>query len=141
VLRLGATEKALTEMVAIGEHVVGLTVTSFGLRLEPQLALSGLADVTTNLPDEDEPLDVTIAAWAKDNLGTAGVPAYWQILRPQTKFRQAHWRVHELILGAGELDAKAKGLIALAVASISGQPVLGGVFHPVLHSCPGSVRR
>lgn len=116
-LRLGATEKALTEMVAIGEHVAGLTVTSAGLRLEPGVP-NGLTPRAHPVPDAtDDPLDDTIASWAKANLGTDEIPVYWQILRPQTKFRQAHWRVHALILSDGEVDAKAKGLVALAVAS------------------------
>ncbi|MEX2533773.1 MAG: hypothetical protein WD360_07380, partial [Nitriliruptoraceae bacterium] len=33
------------------------------------------------------------------------------------QFRAVHWRAHKLVLSAGEIDAKAKALIAFAVAS------------------------
>jgi len=121
VLRLGGTEKAITELVALGEHVVGLSVTAAGLRLEAEPT----ASLDQSGPDghvADDDLDEAVASWAQTNLDADGVPVYWQVLRTQPKFREAHWRVHTLVLGEGEFDAKAKGLIALAVASFRSSP-------------------
>jgi alkylhydroperoxidase/carboxymuconolactone decarboxylase family protein YurZ len=122
VLRLGATEKGITELLALGEHLVGLSVTAAGLLLEPDTSSSAVQVELDEHVSHVDDLDEIIASWARINLDADRIPAYWNVLRAQPKFREAHWRVHELVLGAGEFDAKAKGLIALAVASFRASP-------------------
>lgn len=120
-LRLGATEKAITELVAIGEHVVGLSVAAAGFRLDPDKLVTagepaGDGDATA------AELDGEIRSWAQNNVGLDDIPTYWWVLRDEPKFRAAHWRAHQLILGAGEIEGKAKGLIAYAVACYRTSP-------------------
>ncbi|MEX2532903.1 MAG: hypothetical protein WD360_02940, partial [Nitriliruptoraceae bacterium] len=100
-LRLGVTEKALTELVAIGEHVVGASVGAAGFRLDPQhLVVAREADDAASTADIE--LETEIRTWARDNLNVDGVPSYWMILRDEPQFRAVHWRAHKLVLSAGE---------------------------------------
>lgn len=115
-LRLGVTEKAITELVAIGEHVVGVSVGAAGFRLDAQHLVAPVESDTAESASQAE-LESAIRTWAHDNLAVDGLPTYWRILRDEPQFRDVHWRVHKLVLSAGEIDAKAKALIAFAVAS------------------------
>lgn len=115
-LRLGTTEQAVTELVAIGEHVVGLSVAAAGFRLDPDRIVP--IDEPEGIDDPAEAaLEDEIREWTREKVGLSGVPTYWLHLRPEQKFRAANWRSHQLILGDGEIDAKSKSLIAFAVAS------------------------
>ena len=114
-LRLGVTERAITELVAIGEHVVGLSVSAAGFRLDPDQLVAPAERASASDASATEFEDEVIA-WARENLGLDDIPSYWLLLRDEPKFRAAHWHKHRLILGDGELEAKAKALIAYAVA-------------------------
>lgn len=120
-LRLGATEKGITELVAIGEHVAGLAVAASGFRLEQDSLVREPAQGNGGDPRERQ-VDDAIRSWTRENLDLDGLPAYWDLLRDEPKFREAHWRTHQLVLGDGEIDLKAKGLIAYAVACFRSSP-------------------
>lgn len=117
-LRLGLTERGVTEILGIAEHVTSLAAAAEGLRLRPDVPLEP-SDPRTELlgPATDgAPALGAIASWTQAQLGIGHVPGFWRVLARRPRALEAVWAKHELVLGAGELDARTKAFVALAVA-------------------------
>jgi hypothetical protein len=123
VLRLGLTEKGVTEILAVSEHTVSVCAAAEGLRIPSDVPTGSThPDTAIVAPLSDAELgDATstieaIAAWSREHLDTATAPAFWRTIAHQPRFLQATWAKDRLIMGDGELDAAAKVCTALAVA-------------------------
>ncbi|MBI2323765.1 MAG: hypothetical protein HYU87_02210, partial [Chloroflexi bacterium] len=121
-LRLGATEQGITEILAVAEHVTSIAAASEGLRLRsdaPRPATgpaTELVDWTRPAPVEAESVLAEIAQWTRDVLRMDHVPAFWRTLALRPRLLEAVWRKHRLVLGEDELEADLKAAVALAVA-------------------------
>ncbi len=122
VLRLGLDERGITEIMAIAEHVVSVIAAAEGLRLRPDVPdgptgpATELVDLRAPAPDEARSTLGEIASSARAALGVEGVPAFWRALARRPRLLDAVWAKHQLVLGAGQLDANAKLAVALSVA-------------------------
>ena len=122
VLRLGKTEQAITEILAVAEHVVSIAAAAEGLRLRPDVpagpagAPTELIDIDAALPAECETSLAEIRAWSRDNLAVDHVPAFWRALARKPRLLVGVWEKHRLVLGAAELGADLKAAVALAAA-------------------------
>lgn len=131
-LRLGLSEKGVTEIMAIAEHIASLSAVAEGLRLRPDVP-EAPPDVAGELIDRRGPApadaEATLAAvreWARAALGLDRVPAFWSALAPKPRLLRAVWVKHRLVLGAGELDAAAKLSVALGIAMNKQSPYWTG---------------
>ena len=121
-LRLGLTEKGVTEILGIAEHIASVSAVAEGLRLRPDVptAPSGtggeLIDLASAVPEEAEPTLMAVREWSRSALGLERVPAFWAVFARKPRLLRAAWAKHRLVLGAGELDRAAKLSVALAVA-------------------------
>lgn len=122
VLRLGATEKGITEILAVAEHVTSVANAAAGLRLRPDVPseplppATELIDLTRRGSEEAERVLADIAAWSATALGVARAPAFWRSFAAKPRLLEAMWQKHRLVLGADELGADLKTTVALAVA-------------------------
>jgi hypothetical protein len=123
VLRLGLTEKGVTEILAVSEHTVSLCAAAEGLRIpsdvptEPKHPDTALVAPLSDAEVGDAgPTIAAITSWSREHLGRDRAPAFWRVLAHQPRFLQATWAKDRLVMGAGELDATAKACTALAVA-------------------------
>jgi hypothetical protein len=122
VLRLGVSERGVTEIMAVAEHVAGLTAAAEGLLLAPDVpaapadaspGLVALADETA--PQAADAL-AEVRAWAAAALGVDAVPTFWRVLAHRPGLLAATWAKDRLVMGAGEVDAATKACVGLAVA-------------------------
>jgi alkylhydroperoxidase/carboxymuconolactone decarboxylase family protein YurZ len=126
VLRLGVGERGVTEIMAVAEHVAGMTAAAAGFQLGSQL--SGGLEVRSRSaprPTEQSNSDETLAeirAWHRDTLGIDAVPDFWLLLAQMPRLCSAVWRKDLLVMGTGKLDAPDKACIALAVAMFRASP-------------------
>jgi hypothetical protein len=116
----------VTEIMAVAEHVAGLTAAAAGFQLGSQLsgALEGRPPSAPRPPEEsasDETLD-EIRARHRDTLGVDAVPDFWLLLAHMPRLCAAVWRKDLLVMGTGKLDAKDKACAALAVAMFRASP-------------------
>jgi hypothetical protein len=123
VLRLGQSERGITEILAVAEHITSLSALAEGFRIRPDVPTppDGAATELVSPIGElvDGPAHDTLAeirAWAADQLHIRHVPAIWRVLARQPRFLTAEWAKHRLVLSAGELDEATKLCAALAVA-------------------------
>jgi hypothetical protein len=122
VLRLGATERGITEILAVAEHVTSIAAAAAGLRLRPDVPVeptdppTELVDVTGPAPAEAGSTLADIAEWSASSLGTARAPVFWRAFARKPRLLEAAWAKHRLVLGADELGADLKAAVALAVA-------------------------
>jgi hypothetical protein len=122
VLRLGLSERGVTEIMAIAEHVVSIVAAAEGLRLRPDVPREGAGDPTELIDTQREPpRDARetlseIGRWSKTELGIEHVPVFWRALAGRPRLLESVWAKHRLVLGAGELDTNAKLAVGLAVA-------------------------
>jgi hypothetical protein len=134
VLRLGLSERGVTEIMGVAEHVVSVVAAAEGLRLAPDVprgaATEGIELIDTHRepPAEARATLAEIAAWSSEELGVARVPAFWRAFAGRPRLLRAIWAKHRLVLGVGELDASAKLAIALAVAMNKRSPYWTGYF-------------
>jgi hypothetical protein len=123
VLRLGASEQGVTEIMAVAEHINSLAVLAEGFRLRPDVPSPPGGSPTELVPplDEAEPGQAAdtldrIRAWAKASLGIEHVPVFWRVLARNPRFLASTWAKDRLVLSAAELDEAIKACVALAVA-------------------------
>jgi hypothetical protein len=120
VLRLGISNKGLTEIMAVAEHVASLAAFADGFLLEPDVpsALSGPGTALVAPLEEHAASEALteIRSWAADTLGVAHVPAFWRVLARHPRFLASTWAKDRLVFGAGEIDAIARLCTAIAVA-------------------------
>lgn len=122
VLRLGATEKGITEILALAEHVTSAANAAAGLRLRPDVPAlppppaTELVDLARPVTPEAEAVLADIAAWSATALDTPRAPAFWRAFASKPRLLEAMWQKHRLVLGADELGADLKATVALAVA-------------------------
>lgn len=122
VLRLGATEKGITEILAVAEHVTSASAAAAGLRIRPDVpagpsgAATELVDLASPVPSEARRTLEEIAAWSATALRAGHAPAFWRAFASRPRLLQAMWEKHLLVLGADELGADLKTAVALAVA-------------------------
>jgi hypothetical protein len=126
VLRLGVGERGVTEIMAVADHVAGLTAAAAGFQLGSQLS-GGLEGRPRSAPwpPEERALDETldeIRARHRDTFGIDAVPDFWLLLAHMPRLCAAVWRKDRLVLGTGKLDATDKAYIALAVAMFRASP-------------------
>jgi hypothetical protein len=122
VLRLGFSERGVTEIMAVAEHVAGLTAAAEGLLLAPDVPAPS-ADPPPGLvaPADEAAPEVAdtlaeVRAWAREALGVDGTPLFWRVLAHRPGLLAATWAKDRLVLGPGEIDAATKACVALAVA-------------------------
>ncbi len=121
-LRLGLSEKGVTEILAIAEHIASVCAAAEGLRLRPDVpdASPGpggeLVDLAAALPAEADTALRPIRDWAREGLQLDRAPAFWIALARKPRLLRSAWAKHRLVLGPGELDVPAKLSLALAVA-------------------------
>lgn len=141
-LRLGVSEKGVTEILAVAEHTVSLTAAAEGLRLDPDVpdaAGPGVAPLVSLL-DESEAGDsgetlTEIRGWAADQLGLDRPPDLWRALAHQPRFLKATWAKDRLVMGPGELEPATKVCAALAVAMFRGSRYMtSSLSHQLRHA-------
>ncbi len=121
-LRLGKTERAITEILGIAEHVVSIAAAAEGLRIRADvpraasLPATELIDLDAAAPADCERALEEIRAWSHGALGIDHVPAFWRALARKPRLLVTVWEKHRLVLGADELDEPLKAAVALAVA-------------------------
>lgn len=138
-LRLGVTERGLTEVMAVAEHVASMAALAEGFRLQPDVPRATDGPPTELVPplDETEPglaaetLDA-IRVWATAALCVQHVPAVWRVLARQPRFLSATWAKDRLVLGRGELDEGTKACAAMAVAMNLRSPYCVAYFNPLV---------
>lgn len=122
VLRLGATEQGITEILAVAEHVTSAAAAAAGLRLRPDVPAepagpaSELVDLGRPVAAGAEDTLSEIAAWSATALGMTRAPAFWRAFARKPRLLEAMWAKHRLVLGGDELGAEVKAAVALAVA-------------------------
>ncbi len=122
VLRLGASEQGITEILAVAEHVTSIATAAAGLRLRADVprpatgAATELIDLTRAPRPEAEATLAEIRTWAQEALRIDHTPAFWRAFASKPRLLEAMWAKHLLVLGADELDADLKAAVALAVA-------------------------
>jgi hypothetical protein len=122
VLRLGATEQGITEILAVAEHVSSIAAAAAGLRLRADVPRPA-TDATTDRADlsrapsadAQRTLD-EVAEWARDALRIDHVPVFWRVLARKPRLLEAAWAKHRLVLSPDELSGELKVAVALAVA-------------------------
>jgi hypothetical protein len=129
VLRLGLTEKGVTEILAVSEHTASITAAAEGLRIPPDVGSreaapdGGLVQpIGEANRGEAKATLAEIRSWAQKYLGCAAEPVFWRVLAHQPRFLRATWDKDRLVMGDGELDAVAKLCTALAVAMFRQSP-------------------
>ena len=115
-LRLGISDKGLTEIMAVAEHVASLAALADGFLLEADVPVPGDPNGAALVPPLAEAEAGTsaetlaeIRRWADSTLGTQHVPAFWRVLA-------STWAKDRLVFGPGEIDAVAKLCAEMAVA-------------------------
>ncbi len=122
VLRLGASEQGITEILAVAEHVTSIAAAAAGLRIRPDVPHTATGTPTELIdlrraPRTESALTLAeIRNWAQQALYTDHTPAFWRAFASKPRLLQAIWAKHLLVLGADELGADLKAAVALAVA-------------------------
>ncbi len=136
-LRLGITERGVTEILAVAEHVNSLSALTDGFRLPPDVPLpapdASLSLVPPLPEDGSGPAAhqmAEIRAWAAEHLGVAHVPAVWRVIARHPKFLAAEWAKHLLVLSDGEIPLGPKLCAALAVAMNRHSPYWTAYLNP-----------
>jgi hypothetical protein len=125
VLRLGLTEKGLTEIIGLAEHVVSLCAGAEGLRIRPDVPdepNGRPTELVAPCPEDAVDTLVEIRNWTATALGVDRAPVFWRVLAHQPRLLAATWAKDRLVLGPGELDGSAKTCVALAVAMFKQSP-------------------
>ncbi len=117
-MRLGLDEAGVTELLAVTEHAHALGVTAAALLLDGIGSRCGLVAL---VDPQEAPGEVAgtlgeIAAWARDALGDAAVPAFWRALAGNPFYLEATWRKDRALMGGGRLTDLDKRRVALGVA-------------------------
>ncbi len=122
-LRLGITERGISEILAVAEHINSLSALADGFRLLPDVphppADTSPALVPPLAEGADGPSADTLAeirAVVGERLGIGHVPAIWRVIARHPKFLAAEWAKHQLVLSDGEVPLGPKLCAALAVA-------------------------
>jgi hypothetical protein len=125
-MRQGLTERGITEIVAVADHVSGLSMAAETLLLEPGRdgSVNDPGAATVGLPEAaDDPrlagLWREIEAREGPRLGIKGLPNFWRLIGHDYLYLRATWRKELVVMGAGELDEEAKQVMALAVAAVN----------------------
>lgn len=121
-LRLGATEQGISEILALAEHVTSIAAAAAGLRLRADVPRPAV-DQATELVDssrapsrEAERTLAEVADWAREALQIDHVPVFWRTLARKPRLLEAAWAKHRLVLTPDELSGELKAAVALAVA-------------------------
>lgn len=122
-LRLGISERGVTEVLAVAEHMNSLAALADGFRLPPDVprpSSDTSAALVQPLPDSvgGPAADslVEIRATVGERLGIGHVPAIWRVIARHPKFLAAEWAKHQLVFSDGEIPLGPKLCAALAVA-------------------------
>ncbi len=125
-LRLGVGERGVTEIMAVAEHVAGLTAAASGFQLGSRLSggLEHRPHSAPAPPDGSAAVEILgeIRSWTHDTLGLDAVPDFWLLLATMPRLCAAAWRKDRLVMGPGKLDAEDKACVALAVAMFRASP-------------------
>jgi hypothetical protein len=125
-MRLTGSERAVTEVAAVAEHIASLTCAAAAFQLRPDIpeeSRDGASPSVVPLLDETSAGDAAatlaeIRAWARLALGVDRAPAIWRALAHHPRLLDATWRKDRLVLDPGTLDGLVKGCAALAVAQL-----------------------
>jgi hypothetical protein len=134
VLRLGASEQGITEILALAEHVTSIAAAASGLRLRPDVPAepSGprteLVDLAAAAPTEAEGTLSEVAAWSATALGMSRAPAFWRAIARKPRLLEAMWAKHRLVLGEAQLASDLKAAVALGVAMNAHSQYWSGYF-------------
>lgn len=122
-LRLGVSERGVSEILAVAEHVNSLSALADGFRLVPDVpdppSDSSAALVAPLAEGAEGPAATTLSeirAHVADRLGIGHVPAIWRVIARHPKFLAAEWAKHQLVLSDGEIPLGPKLCAAMAVA-------------------------
>lgn len=130
-LRLGLTERGVTEILGLAEHVTSIAAAAEGLRLRPDVpdAPAGPpSELVAPRPDAGGGTLDAIREWSREHLGVDRVPAFWSVFASRPRLLDAVWAKHRLVLSAGELAPEAKVQVGLAVAMARPSPYWTGYF-------------
>jgi hypothetical protein len=125
-MRQGLTERGITEIVAVADHISGLSQAGATLLLEPDAdqAVEGPNAATVRPPDSAD--DSRLAALWREiqeregrRLGLDRLPNFWRLLGHDYLYLRATWRKELVVMAAGELDEEAKQVMALTVAAVN----------------------
>ena len=123
-MRQGLTEHGITEIVAVADHISGLSQAGATLLLEPDLdrAVEESTAATVGLPDgADDPRLADLWREIQERegrrLGLDRLPNFWRVLGHDYLYLRATWRKELVVMAAGELNEEAKQVMALAVAA------------------------
>lgn len=119
-MRSGVTEKGVTELIAVVEHVHALCRITIGLGLdgEPEDSFVTRKLLSEPVPSKSE----EVLQVATQSSFTRGTRLYWQVLARNPHYLKATWEKHQTVLEEGELSAVDKTIVAFAVALQSGSP-------------------
>lgn len=122
-LRLTGSERAVTEIAAIAEHMASLTAGAAGFMLQRDVPAAGGLHAEASVPLLDEKTAPEAAAilaeireWSQRALGIQHIPSVWRALAHHPRLLETVWRKNRLVLSAGVLDERTKAGAALAVA-------------------------
>lgn len=122
-LRLGISERGVSEILAVAEHINSLAALADGFRLPPDVPQPTEGEATALVPPLPDsaggPAAETLAeirAAVGERLGIDHVPAIWRVIARHPKFLAAEWAKHQLVLSDGEIPLGPKLCAALAVA-------------------------
>ncbi len=124
-MRQGLTETGFTEVMAVADHVGGLSSLAALLGLAPDLVEAPPEERAAAVPLVDESTDDetvrrcfgAIRAWSRDHLGIDRVPNLWRAIAHQPAYLESTWEKDRLVLAPGQLDQTTKLAVAMAVAA------------------------
>jgi alkylhydroperoxidase family enzyme len=117
-MRLGVDEIGVTELMAVTEHAVCLSVVAAALLLEglgdePRL----VAPLDPADADEDvRPLLDAIRRALAPALGAERIPALWRALARNRHYLESTWRKEQVVMDSGQLAPRDKRRVALGIA-------------------------
>lgn len=123
-MRLGWTKRAVTELVGVAEHTMGLTRLAQGLLLELDLNgtasenASALVDLIPSNPGNGKQATLLdeIEAVERNRLGIHHLPNIWRLVGRKQDYLETTWAKHQLLFAEGELELNTKLAVGLAVS-------------------------
>ncbi len=123
-MRLGWTKQAVTELVGVTEHTMGLNRLAQGLMLKPDLERprpeddNALVALIGREPEDERlaSLFADIESAEKKRLGIRYLPNVWRLMARKHDYLVTTWGKHQLLFGEGDLDLDTKLAVGLGVS-------------------------
>lgn len=127
-MRHGWNEQAVTELVAVTEHVMGLNKVAMGLLIEPDVfheapdnraSLIGVASAGA-LREPAVSILAEIRERERERLGLERIPNVWRVIAQNARYLEATWHKDRVLLTDGALGLSTKLAAALAISMTNG---------------------